>query len=333
MIELRSDQLHFAFPQTHPRARCSIEFQRTLRLPDDGRTYPLPAGLGRFPLAHVDDYAQRVPKRWMQHGGVFLPMYQAEALWINFRSNGYPFAVKVASGKINAVSGEPWDDALLDSTESRGRQGYVVIPHQPWLDGFCVAKGEIRQFVAMPLGKGYSVEEQVTGTAEHGGIQLAVYPMIRAFYEDSVLSLSPFCVDYGDPLVADAWVSELGLAPGGRMAQDIYEDPYGRQAWDQSVRARCFVHLLNSEAYEAVTGLAPPTRPPTSADYSSAGLPWFEYYDERPSIGGSEPLAELTSLASMADNRGEEIPGGNKSVEHIKTIKLAGPDPADGGDL
>src|ERR1041385_6078462 len=26
-----------------------IRFQRTLRIPDDGRTYPLPAGLGLFP--------------------------------------------------------------------------------------------------------------------------------------------------------------------------------------------------------------------------------------------------------------------------------------------
>ena len=30
---------------------------------------------------------------------------------------------------------------------------------------------------AMPLGDGYTVEEQLTGEAEHGGIQLIVYPM------------------------------------------------------------------------------------------------------------------------------------------------------------
>ena len=30
-----------------------IDFQRTLRLPDDGQTYPLPPGLGAFPLRPI----------------------------------------------------------------------------------------------------------------------------------------------------------------------------------------------------------------------------------------------------------------------------------------
>ena len=28
----------------------SVEFQRTLRIPDDGGTYPLPTGFGGFPI-------------------------------------------------------------------------------------------------------------------------------------------------------------------------------------------------------------------------------------------------------------------------------------------
>jgi hypothetical protein len=34
----------------------TIAFQRTLRILDDGRTYPLPAGLGAFPLRSLDDF-------------------------------------------------------------------------------------------------------------------------------------------------------------------------------------------------------------------------------------------------------------------------------------
>ena len=52
---------------------------------------------------------------------------------------------------------------------NRDPQDYMVLPEQPWLDGYCVEKGVIRQFVAMPLGEGYSGEEQITGAAEHGG--------------------------------------------------------------------------------------------------------------------------------------------------------------------
>ena len=44
-------------------------------------------------------------------------------------------------------------------------EDYFEVPEQPWLDGFCTGSGVVRQFVAMPLGSGYTVEEQVTRTA------------------------------------------------------------------------------------------------------------------------------------------------------------------------
>ena len=37
MITLKDDSLEFRFPEVHRDARCTIEFQRTLRIPDDGR--------------------------------------------------------------------------------------------------------------------------------------------------------------------------------------------------------------------------------------------------------------------------------------------------------
>ena len=119
MVELIGDTLVFSFPDVHPRARLTVTFQRTLRIPDNGKTYPLPPGLGAFPLKHVDDFAREVPPDWAAHGGVMLPMYQSEALWLRFKSdwiagNGteYPFAVKIAAGKINAVTGQPWSNGL-----------------------------------------------------------------------------------------------------------------------------------------------------------------------------------------------------------------------------
>lgn len=173
MIELRRNALEVSFPEVDPEARMTIDFQRTLRIPDDGREYALPPGLGRFPAVHVDDFADRMPERWRTHGGIMLPMYQAEAVWLNFSSpNEYPFAVRVATGKIDAVTGEDYVDGLR-----RGPQNYLSIPEQPWLDGYVVEEGIIRQFVAMPLGQGYSVEEQITGEAEHGG---SSWPSIRS---------------------------------------------------------------------------------------------------------------------------------------------------------
>src|SRR4051812_11808643 len=101
MIELRQDQLAFSFPDVHPSASVNIVFQRTLRIPDDDKTYPLPPGLGAFPLRHVDDFADSVPSAWHEHGGVMMPMYQSEAMWLCFngtydpqRGVQYPFAIK-----------------------------------------------------------------------------------------------------------------------------------------------------------------------------------------------------------------------------------------------
>jgi hypothetical protein len=132
----------------------------------------------------VDDFADRLPAVLLRRGGVVMPMWQAEAMWIHFAgalgdtASGYPFAVKIATGKINAVTGQAWAEPL-----QREPQDYVVTPRQPWLDGYCVEKGIIRQFVAMPLGQGYTVEEQLTGAAEHGGLQIVAYPMKAEVYE------------------------------------------------------------------------------------------------------------------------------------------------------
>jgi len=143
----------------------ALNFQRTLRVPDDGKTYPLPTGLGPFPICQVKDYPKRVPEGWLEHGGVFIPMYQSETLWISFQDRYWkPNAVKVAVGKVNAVSAKPWEQKLLP-----GENDYLVCPPQPWLDGINAGEGYIRQFVAMPLGMGYTVEAQVTGEEKFGG--------------------------------------------------------------------------------------------------------------------------------------------------------------------
>ncbi len=293
MIELRHDTLAFSFPEVHREARCSISFARTLRIPDDDREYPLPPGLGVFPLHHVEDYAHRLPQRWSDHGGVFMPMYQAEALWISF-GGSYPMAVKVSTGKVDAVTGQSFRNEL-----HRRPQDYVVIPDQPWLDGFCVRKGLIRQFVAMPLGQGYTAEEQLTGAAEHGGLQFVVYPMKASRYERLMAERVPDSYEIDAIYCSALPDSEMGLAPGGMMRQEVYSDDYGFSAWERDVRSRCFVHLLNSGQYRTVTGYAPPYEPPTAADYTEAGLPWFEYFDaDLQALEGAPRLDRLDSVGA-----------------------------------
>ena len=300
MIELKKNALHFRFPEVHEDAHCAVEFQRTLRIPDDERTWFLPPGLGRFPLRHLDDHAFRLPEAWRRRGGVIMPMHQAEALWINFNAF-YPFAVKVATGKICAITGETWVNHL-----NRDPQDYVVVPEQPWLDGYCVEKGVIRQFVAMPLGTGYSVEEQLTGEASHGGLQIVAYPMKRERYEE-LRALPDSVAEGGMGSVYECPVPmAMGLAPGGRMKQEIYDDRHGLDAWDQRHGSRCFVTIANSAQWMAVTGEHPPTEPPTAKHYTEMGLPWFDYYGgDVEAVVGAAALKGLASVAEMGERKSE----------------------------
>jgi hypothetical protein len=262
-------------------------------------------------------------------------MHQSEALWLAFsgRPPFYPCAIKIAAGKINAISGNAWSDGLSDEP-----QDYAVLPGQRWLDGFNVADGYIRQFVAMPLGEGYTAEEQITGKAEHGGLQISVFPMKREVYaehfERKLKVKETFITeDYFDipafcrRAVDESANPEMGLAPGGLMRQEIYEDEYGPDAWDQWQDARCYVHLVNSAVYRKVTGRHPPHRPPTARDYNSAGLPWFDYYSDRKPLPGVDALGNLTSLAALMIRKGAGLLGDNDPVEPgvIKTLGEARP--------
>jgi hypothetical protein len=54
-----------------------VSFERTLRVPDDGIEYPLPPGLGEFPIFKVKDFKDRVPKDWLEYplkDSYFIPM-------------------------------------------------------------------------------------------------------------------------------------------------------------------------------------------------------------------------------------------------------------------
>ena len=309
-IKLRDEQLIFRFSGVHRDAELAIEFQRTLRIPDDNREHYLPPGLDEFPLYRVDDYPDNLPERWSKHGGVFTPMYQAEAMWICFHGD-YPMAVKIAAGKVNAVTGEAWSEGL-----SGEPQDYLVVPEQPWVDGFCVEKGLIRQFVAMPLGEGYTAEEQLTGEAEHGGLQIAVYPMKRWKYEAVLREMPPPMHSLPEP--------DMGLAPGGLMRQEIYEDEHGIDAWDTSTGSRCFVHIVNSVQLLHLTGCQPPSEPPTAQNYTNVGLPWYDYYGgDLKALQGAKKLTELDSVASVKLKKGEGFLPDNDPVTPAVVKRLS----------
>jgi hypothetical protein len=103
-------------------------------------------------------------------------------MWIKFSSHR-PFAIKIHAGGINAVSGErqPEDSATMLRRkamleEGKSIQDYIVSGSQKRLDGIATLDGKVMQFVATPIGSGYSVEAQMTDRDSVAGIQFEVMP-------------------------------------------------------------------------------------------------------------------------------------------------------------
>lgn len=300
-VTVKHDQLFFG-------DGFSLSFQRTLRIPDDGKTYPLPPGLGNFPIRKVADFKARVPAQWVEHGGVFIPMYQREALWISFRARHWkPNAAKVAIGKVNAISGKTWHQELRKDDKD-----YVVCPPQPWLDGINAGDDTIRQFVAMPLGMGYTVEAQVTGKEEFGGIQLIVYEPKPGKFPDQPPTPDPRQRMYAAmpapsaaPVASKRGGAEMGLGAGGKMRQKIYPDPHGIDTWDQENFGRVYVHIVNSMMYREITGQEPPPTPITAQTYAQYGFPWFDLYDDHMSdVAAPDTLKDVKSISEIDAEKG-----------------------------
>jgi hypothetical protein len=277
--------------------------------------------MGNFPLQHVEDHVDRLPRTWVKRGGVFMPMYQSEALWLNFSDRGYPIALQIAAGKINAVNGEAWQEEMQFEP-----QGYVVTTAQPWLDGFCVEKGRVRQFVAEPLGQGFTVEEQLTGEAEFGGIQVKAWPLKASVYERMHREEPMFCAFSAcSDAICEEESSSMGLGMGGSMKQEIYDDEFRPDDWETGFSSRCFIHLVNSTAYAGITGRLPPHRPYEAADYARAGLPWFDWYSDRNALDGSKAFAGLKTWKEFKEAYEESM-----TPDDIKAVHRLGKHPVQG---
>jgi hypothetical protein len=290
-------------------ARFAISLQRTLRIPDDGRTYPLPPGLGVFPIFKVSDYRESLPAVWNERNSIFIPMYQREALWLGFNAAGWkPNATQVAVGGINAVSGEREEEGLRQTP-----QNHLVCPPQLWLDGINIGDGLIRQFVAMPLGSGYTVEAALTGAETVGGIRISVFEPKPGRFPDQPPPEQTRPQGLASPS------SAMGLSAGGTMRQKIYADPYGVDTWDENNCGRIAIHIINSAQFKEIIGVEPPPSPIDAQSYTKYGLPWFELYDEHiPSIEGAKPFAKIETISEHDRERGT-TDSGNQSIDILES--------------
>ncbi len=286
--------------------RAVVTFHRTLRVPEEDQDYPLPPGLGRLPVFEVATYADRVPAAWRRTDAVFIPLYQREALWLGFDGAWWrPNAVVVASGGINVITGEPDRGELLGTP-----QNYLVVPDQPWLDGFRLTAESVRQFVAAPLGLGETVAEQI-GESDPAALRLRVFEPVPGRFPENEPP-EPDRIVEGAPLAS----LEFGFAAGGRIRQRLYQDAYGVASWRGGAVHDVAVYVVNSAAFERITGQPPPPSPVTAAHYAEHGLPWFAFYDEQ-----HAPLAADTWLDRVR-TAGQLDPAHRPAPVHIDPAHL-----------
>lgn len=289
----------------------NVTFYRTCRVPrQEGHINELPAGLGVFPTYRVADYALKVPENWKREGH-FFPMYPHEAMWIGFNRPSFPIALLIGAGMINAITG-----TRLEPTLSNSSQNYLVVPPQPWLDGFKPTKGEqVFQFVAAELGKGETAEEQILGTSEFGGLQFGLFaskmPLISATrpHEHMLGGILNKSLSSNRSAVRTrgATTREMGLGAGGAIRQKIYPDPYlnGRnvnEVWNDKPYDKAYIYIVHSNDFRAITGQDAPRSPITYQTYQQQGLPWFGLSDGSwGDIQGGQNIDNLRPVSGNPD--------------------------------
>ncbi|KAK7731038.1 hypothetical protein SLS53_008840 [Cytospora paraplurivora] len=98
---------------------------------------------------------------------------------------------------------------------------------------------------------------------------------------------------------------QLGIAPGGLINQQVQADYYNPKDWLRGLTFSFPVHILNSEAFRAITGMNPPPSPIGAKTYRQAGLPLFKFYKEEKSrIFGFESFDALESVNRLEKERG-----------------------------
>lgn len=212
----------------------------------------------------------------------------------------------------------------------------------------------------MPLGQGYTVEEQVTDEAEFGGIQIVVFdPKSNKFPDEDPEILAKRIRELEErkkrreeedrreaerkktgaggmfmpnprgsfmpsdnsprhtlPKATKEEVLEMGLAAGGSIQQEIVEDQYGVETWDENCTGKIYVRIVNSVMFKKITGREAPPSPICAAYYTACGLPWFHYYDENvTSLLPSAILGKIKTIGQLDKIRGIFNKKDNQSIQ------------------
>ena len=209
MIEVKNNNLVFAFPEVNPAAELCIHFRR-----NDGSEEPVPV------VSHPDDDG------FMLKGqGVLVmhlrPKIAFEEFWYGTGAKKvrFPFAVLLTVGGRNALTGEQ------SSSLIRSPQNYFASPPQGGIDGYFVG-GRV-----LPFRSGDVSPQERTRLA------ITVFPVKKETWDHWMFQKS--LSGWTHPVI-----NGLTLSYGGeRKCEPIYEDLCSFGDWDQTRAAKASVWL------------------------------------------------------------------------------------------
>ncbi len=258
------------------KPRLTIKFQHPPRPPDDAKIYVFSARLEELPLCPASDFPDTLPASWLKQSNFLMSMKPNDPFSIRFTAN-YPFAVKVAVGNLDAMTGEP----SISGLQKEPRNYFVV-------SGESIANGITERSFVLPLNAGCVVNEQVFADQKIGRIDLKICPLrAESYFGEEVAHLIPRTLReffawfvYGPSIKArqaemerkdqtwrsDPLTDESGAILLGRKFEDEFDPQLIEELtdlrevadWDQTPSECCSIYVCNSSVWCQITGTIPP---------------------------------------------------------------------------
>jgi hypothetical protein len=256
--------------------RLTVKFQHPPRPPGDAKIYVFSTGLEELPLRPATDFPDAPPAPWLKQTDFLMPMDASDPFLIRFTSN-YPFAVKLAAGNLDAVTGE----SSLSGLQKEPRN-YLVV------SGESTTRGVKERSFVLPLDVGCAVHEQFFADQKIGRIDLQICPLhVESYFREEVAhSIPPTLREYfawfvyapsvrarlGKMQLLDeqqgneCLTDESGAILLGRKFEDEFDPQYIEELvdlrevadWDQTETKSCSVHVCNPSVWRKITGMNPP---------------------------------------------------------------------------
>ena len=270
------------------------------------------------------------------HPALLIPLtlLEREAMWISFTCQN-KFVVRPFLGGVNGISGESMVGNMTSLIRKLNnlspKQDYLILPDQPWLDGVAASPGQVKQFVAVPMPPlenreekhyvhesrqgssslqsfdliGKSVEFQITGKEEVGGIQLEIIP------EFEIASMFFSKLRYSFDIKRNRRKNYL-VKPLDKPRGDL--EPLKTPA-EQLMKPGSYFHMRNLSASLL------PDRPKQVGDLlAETGSNELGAYYPSYSNGGNIGVAALGKLYITDQNTRSVIPwwGDNTTIKNVK---------------